>query len=86
MKASKLILVFILIFMASACDTIDEVKKLKEDIKYYKGLYIDANQKLNDANKKIHELNITLENVMSELEKAKLEIKHSKELHKRMME
>lgn len=86
MKISKFILTFILIFMASACDTIDEANKLKEDIKYYKELYLDVNKKLNDANKKISELNINLENTMSELEKAKLEIKHSKELHKRMME
>lgn len=86
MRTTKIILLFIMAIITSGCDTLDDVKKLKEDVRYYKEIAAKANRQVEKYKDEIDEAKNKIRNLNIDLEKAKSEINRTKELHKKMLE
>ena len=86
MKANKLIFLVIMLVMASGCDTLDDVKKLKEEVRYYKEIAAKANKQVEKYKDEIDAAKNKIRNLNIDLDKAKSEINRTKELHKKMLE
>lgn len=85
MKTAKLLFLLTLIIL-SGCDTLDDVKKLKEEVRYYREMAAKANKQMEKYKDEIDASKEEIRKLNLDLDKAKSEINRTKELHKRMLE
>lgn len=72
MKKFNIIYTILLCANLFGCDSFDKVKKLKQEVTYYKTQYEFVSKQLRDAQEKMNKLNMDLEK--------------SKNIHKKMLE